>query len=184
VYPRGEDIHRSAILVVAGIDNELIVGGGAKRIAPWLGGIIEGACVDDRSVQKIVGRVMGVFVVVEDVGNAEFSRRYDKAVSRLAPDKLVYAGIDLLRLAAKIDGLTDDAAVGCKDRRIPRLAMKIDDVRVRCRRFSIAEGELETVPTPRRHQDDAANQPLGISVHDQMIVGKQGHARLKGLRLI
>jgi len=26
--------------------------------------------------------------------------------------------------------------------------------------------------------------PLGISVHDHIIVGKQGHASLKGLRLI
>jgi DNA repair protein RadC len=27
-------------------------------------------------------------------------------------------------------------------------------------------------------------QPLGISVHDHIIVGKDGHARFKGLRLI
>jgi DNA repair protein RadC len=27
-------------------------------------------------------------------------------------------------------------------------------------------------------------QPLGISVHDHIIVGKDGHASLKGLRLI
>ena len=28
------------------------------------------------------------------------------------------------------------------------------------------------------------SSPLGISVHDQIIVGKNGHASLKGLRLI
>jgi DNA repair protein RadC len=27
-------------------------------------------------------------------------------------------------------------------------------------------------------------KPLGISVHDHIIVGKQGHASLKGLKLI
>ena len=27
-------------------------------------------------------------------------------------------------------------------------------------------------------------KPLGISVHDHIIVGKEGHASLKGLRLI
>jgi DNA repair protein RadC len=27
-------------------------------------------------------------------------------------------------------------------------------------------------------------RPLGISVHDHLIVGKDGHASLKGLRLI
>jgi len=30
----------------------------------------------------------------------------------------------------------------------------------------------------------AVAQPLGISVHDHLIVGKDGHASLKGLRLI
>jgi DNA repair protein RadC len=27
-------------------------------------------------------------------------------------------------------------------------------------------------------------KPLGVAVHDHIIVGKQGHASLKGLRLI
>jgi len=27
-------------------------------------------------------------------------------------------------------------------------------------------------------------QPLGISVHDHIVVGKEGHASLKGLKLI
>jgi DNA repair protein RadC len=30
----------------------------------------------------------------------------------------------------------------------------------------------------------AVAQPLGISVHDHIIVGKEGHASLKGLKLI
>jgi hypothetical protein len=38
------------------------------------------------------------------------------------------------------------------------------------------------------HPDDERHQrhrpPLGISVHDHIIVGKNGHARLEGLKLI
>ena len=30
----------------------------------------------------------------------------------------------------------------------------------------------------------AVAQPLGVSVHDHLIVGKDGHASLKGLRVI
>jgi hypothetical protein len=36
---------------------------------------------------------------------------------------------------------------------------------------------------PPAIQRDVA-QPLGISVHDHIIVGKDGHASLKGLKLI
>jgi DNA repair protein RadC len=45
-------------------------------------------------------------------------------------------------------------------------------------------------PTPSRadiqmtQQIISAAQPLGISVHDHIIVGKDGHASLKGLKLI
>jgi DNA repair protein RadC len=45
-------------------------------------------------------------------------------------------------------------------------------------------------PTPSRADIDMTQQiievakPLGIGVHDHIIVGKQGHASLKGLRLI
>ena len=87
------------------------LGGGAKRIAPWLGCVIEGSCIDDCPVQKIVARIMSVFVVVEDVGDAEFSDRYHQAVGRLATGELIDAGINLLRFAAKIDGLTDECAL-------------------------------------------------------------------------
>jgi DNA repair protein RadC len=45
-------------------------------------------------------------------------------------------------------------------------------------------------PTPSRADIQmtqaivAVAQPLGISVHDHIIVGKDGHASLKGLKLI
>jgi len=43
-------------------------------------------------------------------------------------------------------------------------------------------------PTPSRadvtQQIVEVAKPLGISVHDHIIVGKEGHASLKGLRLI
>ncbi len=45
-------------------------------------------------------------------------------------------------------------------------------------------------PTPSRadiqmtQQIIAVASPLGISVHDHIIVGKEGHASLKGLKLV
>ncbi|MGE0499613.1 MAG: JAB domain-containing protein [Rhizobiaceae bacterium] len=45
-------------------------------------------------------------------------------------------------------------------------------------------------PTPSRADIDMTKtildtaKPLGISVHDHIIVGKSGHASMKGLRLI
>ena len=45
-------------------------------------------------------------------------------------------------------------------------------------------------PTPSRADIDMTKaiidvaKPLGIAVHDHIIVGKDGHASLKGLRLI
>ncbi|MDR3484553.1 MAG: hypothetical protein P4M05_06550 [Bradyrhizobium sp.] len=35
-----------------------------------------------------------------------------------------------------------------------------------------------------RQLSDNFNAPLGISVHDHIIVGKNGHASLKGMKLI
>lgn len=45
-------------------------------------------------------------------------------------------------------------------------------------------------PTPSRADIDMTNtivstaKPLGITVHDHIIIGKDGHASMKGLRLI
>jgi DNA repair protein RadC len=45
-------------------------------------------------------------------------------------------------------------------------------------------------PTPSRPDIEMTKaiievaKPLGIAVHDHLIVGKQGHASLKGLKLI
>ncbi len=66
-----------------------------------------------------------------------------------------------------------------------------------CKYFNVI-GDLQSVlhnhpsgdPTPSRadiqmtQQIIAVAQPLGISVHDHIIVGKEGHASLKGLKLI
>jgi DNA repair protein RadC len=46
----------------------------------------------------------------------------------------------------------------------------------------------ERRPHPARYPDDKAiiaiATPLGIAVHDHIIVGKGGHASLKGMKLI
>jgi hypothetical protein len=55
--------------------------------------------------------------------------------------------------------------------------------------------ERDAQPPPRRsdavagryrHDEDDRRyrKPLGITVHDHIIIGKDGHASLKGLRLI
>jgi len=75
-------------------------GGCAERIAPGFRGVVEGAGIDDRPVQKIAARVVRVLVGIEDIGNAEFSDSEDQSVGRLAGCKLIDAGINLLRLAA------------------------------------------------------------------------------------
>lgn len=48
---------------------------------------------------------------------------------------------------------------------------------------------MSELPLPREQPDRGRDQvldvaPLGISVHDHIIVGKNGHASLKGMRLI
>ena len=46
------------------------------------------------------------------------------------------------------------------------------------------------IPTPSRADVDMTRQivevakPLGVAVHDHIIVGKQGHASLKGMGVI
>jgi RadC-like JAB domain len=51
-------------------------------------------------------------------------------------------------------------------------------------------GDTSGDPTPSRadiqmtQQIIAVAKPLGIAVHDHIIVGKEGHASLKGLKLI
>jgi len=47
------------------------------------------------------------------------------------------------------------------------------------RRSDAVAGRYPDDPRDRRHRG-----PLGISVHDHIIVGKNGHASLKGLKLI
>jgi hypothetical protein len=48
--------------------------------------------------------------------------------------------------------------------------------------------QAATDAVARGHSDDAADRgdckPPGIAVHDHIIVGKDGHASLKGLKLI
>jgi DNA repair protein RadC len=59
-----------------------------------------------------------------------------------------------------------------------------------CRRMGVMHNHPSGDPTPSQADiqmtkaiiDIAA--PLGISVHDHIIVGKNGHASLKGMRLI
>ncbi len=60
----------------------------------------------------------------------------------------------------------------------------------KCKRKPKCWGHQHEDPTPSRADIQMTQaivdiaKPLGISVHDHIIVGKDGHASLKGLKLI
>ena len=64
------------------------------------------------------------------------------------------------------------------------------DAQRRSSRNSLMHNHPSGDPTPSRADIQMTQQiitvanPLGISVHDHIIVGKEGHASLKGLKLI
>jgi DNA repair protein RadC len=58
------------------------------------------------------------------------------------------------------------------------------------RKYSCAQSSTSGDPQPSTddihltHQIIAVGKPLKVAVHDHLIIGKHGHASLKGLRLI
>src|SRR5208282_4309415 len=88
--------------------------GGADRKAQRVSGVIERSSVDDRPVQKITARVVSIFVVVEDVGNIEFSDREDEPVGGLALGELIKAGVHFLGVAAEINCLPDESPLDAR----------------------------------------------------------------------
>src|SRR5580704_71125 len=84
------------------------LGGGAVSKTPGIGGVVERAGVDQRPIHEIAARIVGVFVGVENVGDAEFTDGEHQAVRRLRAAELVGRSIHLFRIAAEIDGLADE----------------------------------------------------------------------------
>src|SRR4029077_19975929 len=85
--------------------------GRAVGVAPAVAGIVERAGVDQRPVQKVGLRTVGVFVGIEDVDDRELSDRQHQAVLRARPGELADIGVDLLDFAAEIDGLPEESAL-------------------------------------------------------------------------
>ena len=86
------------------------LGGGAVSKTPGVGGVVQGAGVDQRPIHKVAARIVGVFVGVENVGDGELADGEHQPVRRLRAAELVGRAIHLLRVAAEIDGLADEVA--------------------------------------------------------------------------
>ena len=91
-------------------------GGRAVGVAPGVAGIIECAGIDERPVQEVGLRIVGVFVGVEKIDDGEFADRQHQAVLRHRTGELVDVGVNLLRFAAEVDGLADEIALHARVR--------------------------------------------------------------------
>jgi hypothetical protein len=92
------------------------LGGRSVGVAPAVAGIVERAGVDQRPVQKVGLRTVGIFVGIEDVDDGELSDRQNQAVLRARPGELADIGVDLLNFAAEIDGLPEEYALHARVR--------------------------------------------------------------------
>ena len=91
-------------------------GGRAIGVTPGIAGIVERAGIDQRPVEEIGLRIVGVFVGVEYVDNGELADPQDQAVRRIRLRKQVDVGIGLLRFATEVDGLPDEIALRARVR--------------------------------------------------------------------
>ena len=83
----------------------------AGAVAPGICRIIERARVDDRPVEEIAARIMGVAIGVEHVANAELADRQHQPVGAPAPRELVGGGLDRLAVSAQPDRLAEEQAL-------------------------------------------------------------------------
>ena len=89
----------------------------AKGKAPRIGGIIERTGIDQRPVEHIAARIMGIAVGVEHIDHAEFAQPQHQTVGGLFAAKLVGGRGSRRDIAAKIDCLAQEQArqfeIGC-----------------------------------------------------------------------
>ena len=64
-----------------------------------------------RPIHEIAARIVGIFVGVENIDDAEFADRDDQPVGGLRAAELIGTGFDFLGVAAEIDGLADERAL-------------------------------------------------------------------------
>src|SRR5208283_5566850 len=86
----------------------------ALRIAPRIGGVVEGAHVDDGPVQEAVARVMRVAIIVEEVDDRIFADGEGQAVGVDRAAEQILSWIDRLAVAAEPDRLAHEIALEAK----------------------------------------------------------------------
>ena len=88
----------------------------AIGVTPGVAGIVERAGIDQRPVHEIGLGIVGIFVGIEYVDDGELADPQDQTVRCIRLRKQVDVGVDLLRLAAEVDGLPDEIALRARVR--------------------------------------------------------------------
>ena len=84
------------------------LGRAAIGIAPRIGGIVERAEVDRRPVEEVVTRIVRVFVLVENVADAELADRDGEPIGGVRCAKDVEVGFNGAAVAAEVDRLAQE----------------------------------------------------------------------------
>ena len=87
------------------------LGGRDIGSAPALTGIIKRTGIDERPVEEIALRIVGIFVGVKKVDDIKPTDRQHEAIRVLRAGELIDVGIHFLRVAAEIDGLPHEIAL-------------------------------------------------------------------------
>jgi len=83
----------------------------AVSVAPGIRRIVECTLIDNRPIEKVVTRVVSVFVSIEDVDDRVFADRKHEAVYGLRAAELIQVGFELFGFAAEIDSLAKETAL-------------------------------------------------------------------------
>jgi len=87
------------------------LGGGTVSVSPAVRGVVEGASIDVRPVEKIQLGIVGVFVGVKDIDYGKFAGGQHQAVFRLRTSEPADVGVHFFGFATEIDDLADKCAV-------------------------------------------------------------------------
>ena len=83
----------------------------AGRVAPGIRRIVEGSGIDCRPVHKVISWIVGVLIVVEDVGHADLAERQHQPVRAASAAELQLRRVDPLSLFVEIHGLAYEHTV-------------------------------------------------------------------------
>src|SRR5262249_30067632 len=85
--------------------------GRAIVVTPCITRVVERAGVYQRPIHEVAARIMRVFIIVEDIGDVEFSNCNDHPVSGLLPREPVDVIVDFFAFAAEVYGLPHEHAL-------------------------------------------------------------------------